>query len=99
MTLDDRIAYGESVQEWEALTGKTLRGLLQDWGTKSGWTVVWKLDRDYHLEAGVVFKGTFVDVSGALIRSFARATPAPIGTFHQGNRVLVISTQEDENER
>ena len=99
MTLAEKVAYGESIQEWDAKAGSTLRNLLMDWGNKSGWTVVWKLDRDYHLEAGVVFKGTFVDVSGALIRSFARATPAPIGTFHQGNRVLVISTQEDENER
>ena len=99
MTLAEKVAYGESVQEWDARAGSTLRTLLMDWGNKSGWTVVWKLDRDYHLEAGVIFKGTFVDVSSALIRSFARATPAPIGTFHQGNRVLVISTQEDENER
>ena len=98
-TLAERVAYGEEIQEWEADAGRTLRNLLMNWGLKSGWTVVWKLDRDYQLEAGVVFKGTFVDVSSALIRSFARATPAPIGTFHQGNRVLVISTQEDENER
>ena len=99
MTLAEKVAYGEEIQEWEANSGQTLRGLLMLWGNRSGWTVAWKLDRDYKLEAGVVFKGAFVDVSSALIRSFARATPAPIGTFHQGNRVLVISTQEDENER
>jgi len=99
MTLAEKVAYGEEIQEWDANAGNTLKGLLTNWGDRAGWTVVWKLDRDYHLEAGVVFKGTFVDVSGALIRSFARATPAPIGTFHRGNRVLVISTQEDENER
>jgi len=99
MTLKEKVAYGESDQEWQANAGNTLRGLLMEWGNRSGWTVVWKLDRDYRLEAGVIFQGTFTDVSSALIRSFARATPAPIGTFYQGNRVLVISTQEDENER
>ena len=99
MTLAERIAYGQEEQEWDAENGKTLRQLLLDWGNKAGWTVVWKLDRDYNLEAGVIFTGTFTDVSSALIRSFARATPAPIGTFYQGNRVLVINTQEDENER
>lgn len=99
MTLAERIAYGQEEQEWSAENGKTLRQLLLDWGNKAGWTVVWKLDRDYNLEAGVIFTGTFTDVSSALIRSFARATPAPIGTFYQGNRVLVINTQEDENER
>lgn len=98
-TLLDKIHYGEEVHDWEASSGKTLRTLLNEWGTKSGWTVIWKLDRDYHLEAGVVFRGTFTDVSAALVRSFARATPAPIGTFYQGNRVLLISTQEDENAR
>lgn len=95
--LSKKVAYGEECHDWEATAGSTLRTLLMDWGEKSGWTVIWKLERDYHLEAGVVFRGTFTEVSGALIRSFARATPAPIGTFYKGNRVLVINTQEDEN--
>ncbi len=97
--LEKKIAYGEQVHDWDATAGETLRSLLMAWGEQSGWTVVWKLDRDYHLEAGVVFRGNFTDVAGAIIRSFARATPAPIGTFYKGNRVLVINTQEDENER
>ena len=99
VTLAQKVTYGENTHDWEAPAGETLRSLLMKWGDTSGWTVVWKLDRDYHLEAGVVFRGNFVDASGAIIRSFARATPAPIGTFYKGNRVLVISTQEDENER
>lgn len=96
-SLATKTSYGEKCHDWEAKIGDTLRGLLMQWGEKSGWTVIWKLDRDYHLEAGVIFRGTFTEVSSALIRSFARATPAPIGTFYKGNRVLVISTQEDEN--
>ncbi len=96
-SLGGKVSYGEQCHDWEAKIGDTLRGLLMQWGEKAGWTVIWKLDRDYHLEAGVIFRGTFTEVSGALIRSFARATPAPIGTFYKGNRVLVISTQEDEN--
>lgn len=96
-TLASRVAYGEEIHEWEAIPGTTLRALLLEWGEKSGWTVIWKMDRDYLLEAGVVFRGTFMEVAGALVRSFARAVPAPIGTFYQGNRVLVINTQEDEN--
>ena len=98
-TLAEKVAYGEEVHDWMAESGSTLRKLLLAWGNKSGWTVIWKLDRDYRLEAGVIFRGTFTEVSAALIRSFARATPPPIGSFYQGNRVLVISTQEDDNER
>ena len=74
-----------------------MRSLLRQWGESSGWTVVWKIDRDYQLEAGVVFRGNFTEVAAAFVRSFARATPAPIGTFYKGNRVLVISAQENEN--
>ncbi len=97
VTLKEKIAFGEEVHDWEAPAGDSLRNLLMRWGEMSGWTVVWKLDRDYNLEAGVVFRGKFTEVAAAFIRSYARATPAPIGTFYKGNRVLVINTQENEN--
>ena len=97
VSLKEKIAFGEEVHDWEAPAGETLRNLLMRWGEMSGWTVVWKLDRDYNLEAGVVFRGQFTEVAAAFIRSFARATPAPIGTFYKGNRVLVINVQENEN--
>ncbi len=96
-TLADKVDYGDRVHDWEAAQGETLKSLLVQWGEVSGWTVVWKLDRDYKLEAGVVFRGTFTEVASAIIRTFARAVPAPIGTFYKGNRVLVVSVQEDEN--
>ena len=96
-TLTDKINFGDGVHDWEAARGETLRSLLMQWGEVSGWTVVWKLDKDYKLEAGVVFRGTFTEVASAIIRTFARAVPAPIGTFYKGNRVLVVSIQEDEN--
>ncbi|MBQ3695431.1 MAG: toxin co-regulated pilus biosynthesis Q family protein [Alphaproteobacteria bacterium] len=95
--LKTQVAYGDATHDWEALSGESLRSLLVEWGQKSGWTVVWKMDRDYILEAGVVFRGTFTEVASAIIRTFARANPAPIGTFYKGNRVLVINTQEDDN--
>ncbi len=97
MPLEQRVLFGEDVQDWDAPAGESLRSLLLQWGEQSGWTVIWKLDRDYTLEAGVVFRGTFMEAASAFIRSFARATPAPIGTFYKGNRVLVINTQEGDN--
>jgi len=96
-SLADKVDYGDASHDWEAPRGETLRSLLTQWGEVSGWTVVWKLDKDYKLEAGVVFRGTFTEVASAIIRTFARAVPAPIGTFYKGNRVLVVSIQEDEN--
>ena len=67
------------------------------WGDKAGWRIIWNMDRDYTLEASAIFRGEFVDVAAALLRSFARATPAPKGVFYKGNKVLVVSTREDEN--
>ena len=87
----------DPVEDWLATEGSSVRSLLTQWGDKAGWRVVWSTDREYVLEAGAMFRGRFMDVASALIRSFARARPAPWGTFYKGNRVLVVTTQEDEN--
>ncbi len=87
----------DPVEDWLATEGSSVRSLLNDWGDKAGWRVVWSTDREYVLEAGAMFRGRFMDVASALIRSFARARPAPWGTFYKGNRVLLVTTQEDEN--
>ena len=87
----------DPVEDWLAEEGKTLKALLTEWSEKSGWRLIWKSNRNYTLTAGAMFRGRFADVSSALIRAFARAKPAPIGTFYKGNRVLVVETLEDEN--
>ena len=87
----------DPVEDWLAPEGSSLRDLLVEWGDRSGWRVIWQTDRGYTLQAGAMFRGRFMDVASAILRSFARAAPAPWGTFYKGNRVLVITTQEDEN--
>lgn len=87
----------DPVEDWLATEGSSIRSLLTEWGDKSGWRVVWSTDREYILEAGAMFRGRFMDVASALLRSFARARPAPWGTFYKGNRVLLVTTTEDEN--
>lgn len=82
---------------WEAEEGDTLRDLLTKWSTLAGWKLLWQTNRNYTLNAGVMFKGKFADVSSALVRAFARARPAPIATFYKGNRVIVVETMENEN--
>ena len=87
----------DPVEDWLATEGSSVRSLLTQWGDKAGWRVVWNTDREYILEAGAMFRGRFMDVASALLRSFARTRPAPWGTFYKGNRVLLVVTQEDEN--
>ncbi|MBP3687453.1 MAG: toxin co-regulated pilus biosynthesis Q family protein [Alphaproteobacteria bacterium] len=90
--IDDNV-----ILTWEAEEGDNLRELLTKWSAISGWKLLWNTNRNYILNAGVMFKGKFADVSSALIRAFARARPAPIATFYKGNRVIVVETMENEN--
>lgn len=84
-------------RDWLAEEGQSLKELLTQWSEEAGWRLIWKTNRNYTLNAGAMFRGSFADVASALIRAFGRARPAPIGTFYKGNRVLVVETMEDEN--
>ena len=84
-------------RDWLAEEGQSLKELLTQWCDESGWRLIWNTNRNYTLNAGAMFRGSFADVASALVRAFARARPAPIATFYKGNRVLVIQTMEDEN--
>ncbi len=85
----------DQVRSWVVANGQTLREILQNWCDKEGWDLVWATSREYPIEASAVFKGRFVDVASALVRNFGRATPTPYAKFYKGNRVLVISTNEE----
>ena len=86
----------DPIEDWLAEAGQNLKELLGEWSDRAGWRQVWKTNRNYPLTAGAMFRGRFANASAALIRTFARAKPAPIGTYYKGNRVLVIETKEDE---
>ena len=94
----DGLAGGdEAVEDWLAEEGQNLKDLLGEWSDRAGWRLVWNSNRNYTLAAGAMFRGRFADVASALVRTFARARPAPLATFYKGNRVLVVETKEDEN--
>jgi hypothetical protein len=85
----------DQVRSWVVASGQTLREVLQNWCDKEGWDLVWATSREYPIEASAVFKGRFVDVASALVRNFGRAAPIPYAKFYKGNRVLVVSTNEE----
>ncbi len=87
----------DSVRDWIAKEGMTLREVLQQWADIEGWELVWNTKREYPLKASAIFRGRFKDVSAAIIRNFSRAVPQPLAKFYLGNRVLVIKTLEEND--
>ncbi len=87
----------DSVRDWIAKEGLTLREVLQQWADIEGWELVWNTKREYPLKASAIFRGRFKDVSAAIIRNFSRAVPQPLAKFYLGNRVLVVKTLEEND--
>ena len=87
----------DSVRDWVAKEGQTLREVLQQWSDIEGWELVWNTKREYPLKASAIFRGRFKDVSAAIIRTFSRATPQPLAKYYLGNRVLVVKTLEEND--
>lgn len=79
-----------------AQSGRTLRDTLRQWAERSQWSVIWNTDRDYIIKAGATFNGDFVHAASELLRALAKARPSVKGIFYSGNRVLTVTTTEDE---
>lgn len=92
---EEKAEVQDQVRSWVVANGQTLRQVLQSWCDKEGWDLVWTSSREYPIEASAVFKGRFIDVASALVRNFERATPIPYAKFYKGNRVVVVSTNEE----
>jgi hypothetical protein len=79
---------------WVAPVGQSLQAVLKDWGGRAGWTVVWRSDREYPVDASATFSGEFTKVASQLFDGFATAIPAPAAHFYKGNRVLLVESGE-----
>ena len=67
----------------------TLRAVLEDWGVRAGWSVIWAARRDYAVRADAAFEGGFLDAVDSLLA--APATRRSLVAFaHEPNRHLVI---------
>jgi hypothetical protein len=83
------------VPVWVAPEGSQLRAVLNAWGEEAGWKVVWNSPYAFTLRASVEFEGSFDKAAETLIEAFADARPSLFATFHEGNRVIVITTPHD----
>lgn len=68
---------------------ETLRAVLEEWGARAGWSVIWTARRDYAVRADAAFEGGFLDAVDSLLA--APATRRSLVAFaHEPNRHLVI---------
>ena len=70
-------------------THRTLRGVLEDWAARAGWTLVWKAERDYGLGAAAAFRGNFLEAADLLLSSPA-TRQALDARAYPANRHLVV---------
>ena len=82
---------GSASRTWTVDTAghKTLRGVLESWADRAGWTLVWIAGRDYTIGADAVFEGGFLDAADLLLS--AAATRRTLAAHaYTTNRHLVI---------
>ena len=71
--------------------GYDLRATLESWAASTGWTVNWKSEFKYEIEADATFEGDFVKATSALIQAMSEARPTITVDFFTANHVVVIS--------
>ena len=84
-------AAGAGSRTWtvDTTAHKTLRGVLESWADRAGWTLVWTAGRDYTLGADAVFEGGFLAAADLLLS--AAATRRTLAAHaYTANRHLVI---------
>ena len=67
----------------------TLRGVLEAWAARAGWSLVWRAPRDYSLGAPAVFGGGFLEAVDGLL-SDAATRRSLVAVAWPENRHLVI---------
>ena len=79
-------------EEWriEPVRHGTLRGVLEEWTARAGWTLVWEAEEvDYAVQAPAVFLGSFDAAVDALLRE-TRGRRMLVPTLWRANRYLTV---------
>ena len=75
---------------WSVARDAQLQTVLADWCRQAGWTLVWKSEYSYRLEAQASFNGDFLTAVMAMFNDMKAATPPIYPEIYKGNRVLVV---------
>ena len=89
--LADNGSAGGSDGRWTVDPGAhgSLRGVLEAWAARAGWTVVWKAAQDYSLGAAAVFEGSFLEAADLLLSGPATRRTLDVRAY-AANRHLVV---------
>ena len=68
---------------------RTLRGVLESWAARAGWTLVWKAREDYGLGAAAVIEGGFLEAADVLLGGPATRRTLDVRAY-AANRHLVV---------
>ena len=68
---------------------RTLRGVLESWAARAGWTLVWKARADYGLGAAARFEGGFLEAADLLLSGPVTRRALDIRAYAT-NRHLVV---------
>ena len=68
---------------------RTLRGVLESWAARAGWTLVWQAERDYAVGAAARFDGGFLEAADLLLGGPATRRTLDARAY-RANRHLVV---------
>jgi len=84
--------------QWIIEENRDLKEVLDEWSRKAGWRLIWDSNRSYNISSTAVFKGDFKQAVTSVVNAMRRATPPLKANFYNGNRTLVITSIEDNND-
>lgn len=78
-------------ERWHLTAGHLVRQELTRWAERSGWKVLWHLQRDWAVPADTDFTGDFKAAAAEVIRTLAENGVVIRGQFYDANKTLVVS--------
>lgn len=79
------------VPRWTLTAGHAIGQELKNWGSQSGWNVIWNLPRDVIVPSTTEFVGEFKAAATNVIETLAANGVLIHAKFYDGNKTMVIN--------
>lgn len=79
------------VQSCVLSAGAMIRSELDKCGAKTGWKVIWNLEKDWVVPALSTFEGEFPEAAGKVIETMASQGAVLRAKFYDGNKTMVVT--------